>query len=248
MDEDDLYILDAVEEITGHRFGNLELLRKALTHPSYYHENEGCEGHYQRLEYLGDAVLDLAVAEFLYHVDQTGNEGDLTEKRVSMVCGDNLAQRARELELGELLYLGKGERESGGADRDSNLENAFEALFGALFIDAGYHHAARVARELLFEELIEAVDDPKGDLQQYCHRHDITLPTYEVTVEGPDHRRLYRSRALVDGAPCGEGVDTTKKGAEALAAAEALKELRRREREKKKRSRRGGRRRKKRRR
>jgi ribonuclease III len=239
-------LLDAVEELTGHRFGNLELLVRAFTHPSYANENPGSGGDYQRLEYLGDAVLDLAVAEYLFQTDLIIREGELTERRVALVCGTNLARQARELELGELMRLGRGEAESGGAYRDSNLENVFEALFGALFIDAGYHHAAKIARELLFEELPDQSANPKGDLQEYCHNRGWKEPLYEAAVEGPDHRRLYRARVIVQGRAVGEGVDTSKKGAETLAAAEGLETLRA-ERRKKRESRRKSRRRKRRR-
>ena len=138
---------DALEDAFGHRFGDPDLLETALTHPSYAHETDGSRG-YERLEYLGDAVLDLAVAHLLFAAHPDWREGELSRARAGLVNQDALAERARSLGLGGFLKLGGTEQRSGGAQKDSILSKCLEAIVGAVFLDAGMPAATDLVRRV----------------------------------------------------------------------------------------------------
>lgn len=229
---DDLHDLEAR---LGVHFSEPELLRQALTHPSYANEHPE-EGGFtnERLEFLGDAVLGLIVAEQLYHAYPDVEEGRLTEWRAQLVCGPTLARVAVSLDLGSALLLGRGEETTGGREREGNLERAYEAVVGALLLDQGLEQARAFAERTLAPEL-EALArepdalNPKGSLQQLT-QHRFGRPVYQLVEErGPDHLREFTVRVSVDDEVLGHGTARTKQEAEKIAAREALHALQTRE-------------------
>ncbi|NDJ33847.1 MAG: ribonuclease III, partial [Chloroflexi bacterium] len=178
--------LDDLQDHLGIRFDNLELLQRAMTHRSYVNENMelGLPDN-QRLEFLGDAVLDFIAGELLFHQFPDEQEGRLTRLRAALVRTETLAAFAEECRLNEALMLGRGEEENGGRTRTSNLCDAFEALVGALYLDQGIEAASRLAVPLLHSALDDVVrnemdKDAKSSLQEWSQRHLNTVPTYET--------------------------------------------------------------------
>ncbi len=216
-------------------FADEALLRLALTHPSYTNEHEGSDGSFDRLEFLGDSVLGMVIAERLYERFPDVEEGRLTLWRAHIVQGPTLAEAAKRLGLGQYLLLGRGEEATGGRDRPGNLADAYEALIGALKLDCGpdggLEGARRFIERTLAPELEALQTDPaelntKGALQQLCEGR-YGRPQY-VTVEerGPEHAREFSVEVRVDGEVLGRGSGLTKQQAEKDAAREALRELR----------------------
>lgn len=213
------------------KVGNPSLVRLALVHPSYAHENPDLE-HNQRLEFLGDAVLQLVISDYLYRRYPAGQEGTLHRLRAAVVCEPVLARRASFLHLGNHLLLGKGEEASGGRQRVSLLADAFEALVGALYLDGGLEVARSfVLRELVPElEEVEAGKSPRDNktmLQEWLQaRAPGERVEYRVVEEtGPDHDKTFRVEVTVFGRPAGRGTGKSKKEAEQSAAGEALSRL-----------------------
>lgn len=210
----------------GHKFSNTELVERALTHRSLGTKN------YERLEFLGDSVLEFTISAYLYERFPDLSEGELTRLRASLVRKESLAQLARQLELGQCLKLGSGELKSGGFDRDSILADVMEALFGAIYIDAGIDAANRVIL-ILYEKLLQSVDpttiqkDPKTRLQEFLQKHARPIPDYEVVnVSGKAHAQHFRVSCHVDGLEqpmLGEG--RSRRAAEQDAASKALEKL-----------------------
>jgi ribonuclease-3 len=224
--------LVSLEEKIAYRFRSRTLLEEALTHKSFSNERQGETVPFnERLEFLGDAVLDLAVSRYVYHRFAVAPEGELTRIRAEVVNEKSLAQVARNLELGEYLRLGRGEEKSGGRNKDSLLANALEAFLGAVFCDSGFEEARQVAEGLLAAEMERAGQrkagmDFKTRLQEVLQGRFGTVPEYVLSqVEGPDHRRLYGVEVRVGGNVAGCGSGTTKKKAEQEAAREALRKL-----------------------
>jgi ribonuclease III len=203
-------------------FGEPTLLTLALTHRSWCAEHEGHEPN-ERLEFLGDAVLGLAVAEHAYGVSPELTEGQMAKVRATVVSSPTLAEVARGLGLGDCVRLGKGEDASGGRDKPSILADAMEAIIGAVYLDGGWPAAQGLVRRL-FGEAIEVasqgpgVDDHKTRLQEYVARRYDEPPTYELREEGPDHDKLFHARVLIGGECWGEGSGSSKKQAEQHAA------------------------------
>jgi ribonuclease-3 len=224
--------LGALQERLGYTFRDESLLRLALTHPSVAHEATASTPHNQRLEFLGDAVLSLALTGELYGRFPDFGEGPLTKARAQMVNRRSLAATARRLGLGEHLMLSRGEESSGGRQRMSALADAFEALLGAIFLDGGYE----TAREFIlrcfrdaFGELTEIpnLDNPKGELQELLQAQSTEAPQYEMTcASGPDHDRVFESAVSHRGVELGRGRGKSKKEAESQAAQAALHRLR----------------------
>lgn len=212
----------------GVSFNDFALLDEALTHPSYTNEAKDTIPHNERLEFLGDAVLELASSTYLYARFPDCSEGELTKMRASLVQSDTLARLARALDLGSCLRLGRGELHNGGADRQNNLENAFEAVIGAVYLDAGWETAKEyVARQLSREadhiKKAQVVHDYKTTLQEHIQQRRNKGIVYELIDEsGPDHDKRFTMRVLVDNQPIGEGAGRSKKEAEQQAAAAAL--------------------------
>ena len=205
----------------GVSFNDFALLDEALTHPSYTNEAKDTIPHNERLEFLGDAVLELASSTYLYARFPDCSEGELTKMRASLVQSDTLARLARALDLGSCLHYG-------GADRQTNFENAFEAVIGAVYLDAGWETAKEyVARQLSREadhiKKAQVVHDYKTTLQEHIQQRRNKGIVYELIDEsGPDHDKRFTMRVLVDNQPIGEGAGRSKKEAEQQAAAAAL--------------------------
>ncbi|MCK4594618.1 ribonuclease III [bacterium] len=217
-----------VRELSGLDLRRTDLLMEAFTQPSWRNEHPEYTRDYQRLEFVGDAVIDLVVARELYESLPAGDEGDLTQQRAALVRGENLARLGRELGLGEFVRLGRGEELTGGAERDGLLEDLFEALIGAIFLELGYTAVAGFIRWVLLgatDDETFTADNPKGKLQELCHRRNLEPPSYEVEVSGLDHERCYRVRVIVNGKVSGEGEAGSRRLAEARAAAKALEQM-----------------------
>ena len=219
----------AAERKLGVAFEDVGLLRVALVHSSYINEapDRASESN-ERLEFLGDAVLGAVVAEELYRERPELREGSLTQRRAAVIQGSTLARVARDLSLGDCLLMGRGEEAAGGRERDSNLENAFEAVVGALFLDQGYV----AARHWVLSKLdphMNAPDrksNPKSALQEALQARGLPLPEYRIAAEsGEDHARTFTAEVLVKGRTAGTGSGPRKVVAENEAASVALESL-----------------------
>lgn len=224
--------LQQIQDRLGLRCRDEALLRTALTHPSYANEHPGDQlPTNERLEFLGDAVLGLIVAQELYDRHPGVEEGRLTEWRAELVCGPTLARVAEDLSLGEALLLGRGEESTGGRTREGNLERAYEAIVGAVMLDQGLETSRELVLRTLAGEL-DSVDrdpaslNPKGALQQLV-QGELGRPGYVTTAEeGPDHARRFTVEVRVDGEVLGTGTATSKQQAEKAAARQAIDLLR----------------------
>lgn len=224
---------DQLEAALGYQFRDRNLLVLALTHPSIAHEAGvgHLQQHNQRLEFLGDAVLQLVVTGELYARFPTYGEGPLTQARAQMVNRIALAAHARRLNLGNFLILSRGEDSTGGRVRTSTVADAFEAVVGAVFLDGGFE----VARSLvltLFRDSFGAVnelpnlDNPKGELQELLQSRSPEPPRYEqLSASGPDHNRQFESAVYHEGIELGRGMGRSKKLAESAAALSALQTI-----------------------
>lgn len=215
-----------LEARLGYRFRNTGLLEHALTHSSYANEHRasGATSN-ERLEFLGDSILGLIVAEYLFRTHPDMPEGELTRTRAALVCEDSLYEVACTLELGDYLRLGKGEAAGGGRTRPSILADATEAMLAAVYLDGGFDAARGVVQNfILNKEREKAVDrDYKTSLQEHVQRTPGKNVTYRLVEEiGPDHDRVFVMEAAVDGKVMGQGRGRTKKEAEQLAAKAAL--------------------------
>jgi ribonuclease-3 len=217
-----------LEEVIGYTFNNKDLLVMALTHSSYANERAVKSECNERLEYLGDAVLELVVSECIYKTHYNMPEGEMTKLRASIVCEESLSYHAKQLNLGDYLLLGKGEESAGGRRRNSILADVFESVLGAVFLDAGFD----AAREYLLNLMSEAVTDDraekkidfKTELQERVQRNSKEPPVYEITGEtGPDHEKEFYAIVSHAGKEIGSGKGRTKKEAEQEAAKMALK-------------------------
>jgi ribonuclease III len=223
-------VLRECAAMIGHEFGDLSLLGLALTHSSYTAEHDD-EPSNERLEFLGDAVVGLVLADEMYRRHADFDEGVLTDLRKSVVNAQTLAIAARRLGLGKFVRLGRGESTSGGADKTSILANAFEAVIGAVYLDAGIDVAYDLSLRLLAPEIAGAVPglrmlDPKTQLQEITAEFGLGVPSYVLEDEGPDHDKTFFAEVLVAGRRRGSGSGRTKKAAEQQAAAEAIESLR----------------------
>jgi ribonuclease III len=216
-----------------YRFAEPDFLRLALTHPSVAHEQGLPVQTNQRLEFLGDAVLQLVLTRELYEKFPTFGEGPLTKARAKLVNRRSLAERARQLGLGRHLILSRGEELSGGRERPSALADTFEALLGAIFLDGGFESAqAFILRQFLgaFGELsgIPILENPKGELQEFLQSFSSEAPRYHViSASGPDHDRVFECTVHHAGAELARGRGKSKKAAESEAALTALEKVRR---------------------
>jgi ribonuclease-3 len=218
----------ALAQRLGVTFHDIGLLHTALVHTSYANEAQGRVAHNERLEFLGDAVLELASSTYLYTHFPTLPEGELTKTRASIVCSAALAKIAARLGLGEYLLLGHGEEMSGGRARTTNLEDAFEAVLGAIYLDQGWETARDYALRQLAPEFDqvrhgENLQDYKTLLQELVQKTPGSTIAYELLeATGPDHAKHYRYAVVIDGKTCGEGEGSSKKEAEQQAARMAL--------------------------
>lgn len=225
--------LDQLQLALGCRFKDRSLLRLALTHPSVAQEQGIKLPNNQRLEFLGDSVLGLVLAEELYRRFPELGEGPLTQARARLVNRRFLAERARWLGLGAYLVISRGEEATGGRDRTSNLADTFEALIGAMYLDGGLEEVRAFVKRVFEPELSTwpasaVLDNPKGRLQEILQATSATAPVYQLTAaSGPDHDRRYECAVLHEGVELGRGTGRSKKEAEAAAALKALDHLQR---------------------
>ena len=229
----DIRSADGLEKTIGYSFKDKTLLKRAMTHSSYANEQRINKlGDYERLEFLGDAVLELVSSEFFYNKYPDLPEGKLTKIRSSNVCEPALAYCAREFELDKYILLGKGEEHTGGRKRDSIISDVCEALIGALYLDGGM----KVAHDFIHRFILTDLEnktlflDSKSVLQEMTQAADHTSLEYRLVSEaGPDHDKEFTVEVFVGGKRSGKGVGKTKKSAEQKAAYEAIMKLRNKE-------------------
>ncbi len=227
--------LAALQSGLGYEFRNVSLLELALTHPSYAQESGEPGLHNQRLEFLGDAVLQLALTSRLYDQFPGHEEGPLTKARAQMVKQQTLFERGRALDLGAQLRLSRGEDRNQGRERSSNIADAYEALLGAVFLDGGFEAACNVISGQFGDDMADVdsapnLDNPKGELQEFLQARSQPGPEYRLIDEsGPDHDKEFRCAVLHQGAEIGVGAGKSKKLAECEAARAALRALRSKE-------------------
>lgn len=220
--------MNPLEERIGHKFRNSLLLAEALTHPSLGHETKRHHFDNQRLEFLGDAVLQLIITEHLYKLFPREAEGRLTKLRSRLVSREALCGHALKLELGQFLMMGRGEEACGGRERISTLADAFEALLGAIYLDTNLATAQRFLLALAAPDLaqieVEPTDiNPKGNLQELLQAISPRSPVYELLSEsGREHEKTFLVRVLWEGMALGEGEGRSKKQAETAAAQVAM--------------------------
>jgi len=223
--------LEQLQQGLGHRFAEITHLRRALTHPSFLNEQETGGGDYQRLEFLGDAVLGMLLAETLFARFPEADEGELSRSRAQLAEQGTLARIARGRGLGAFIRVGRGEEQTAGRDKDSILCDVLEAVIAAVYLDGGLEAARRVILAL-FDELLDAPwglsasRDSKSELQEALSARGLAPPEYRLAEEsGPPHDRLFRFLVLADGRVVGEGQGRSKKIAQQAAASRALEHL-----------------------
>lgn len=220
--------MNPLERRIGYKFRNSLLLAEALTHPSLSFERKTFHFDNQRLEFLGDAVLQLVITHHLYRLFPSFNEGQMTKLRSRVVSREGLKKHALSLGLGSYLMLGRGEEASNGRERSSTLADSFEALIGAMYLDSDLETVRRfilrvAADELSALALEPAEHNPKGELQEIIQSISPQSPAYEVISEtGPDHQKEFLCRVSWEGKELGRGSGQSKKQAEINAAANAL--------------------------
>lgn len=219
--------LAGIERITGVRFKDKELLHQAFTHRSALHERSR-HGHNERLEFLGDAVLQLISTEYLYELTDKP-EGELTNWRSALVQGNHLCEVAKELKFGDYLYLSRGEEASGGREKHSTLANALEAFIGALYLDQGMDAARSFVHLFILTHLKQLIArgrhrDEKSVFQESAQEKTGLTPTYKMLSEtGPDHLKVFTCAVYIGEEKIAEGKGNTKQKAEQEAAKEALR-------------------------
>lgn len=220
------YLMKELEKKTGYTFKDKSLLRQALTHSSFANEQKiNKRKDYERLEFLGDAVLELVSSTFLFHEYPDMPEGIMTRKRSTLVCEPALAFCAKDIELGKYILLGKGEEATGGRERDSITSDVMEAVIGAVYVDGGFEEADHFIRRFILNDLEnrQLFYDSKTLLQEMVQKEADGLLEYHLAGEtGPDHDKQFVVEAMIKGRVCGQGTGKTKKAAEQKAAYEAL--------------------------
>lgn len=212
-------------------FKDKELLTLALTHRSFLNENTSVKEHNERLEYLGDAVLEFLVSKFLYATFPDNAEGDLTSYRSASVKTDTLAEIARTLDYGSFLRMSKGEEKTGGREKDYLLANTFEAVLGAMYLDQGMKTCEAFLSRVLFPKIGHIVEnrldiDPKTRFQEIAQEKLRMTPTYHVLSEiGPDHNKIFTMGVYLGSTEYGRGEGSSKQRAEESAAIEALQKI-----------------------
>ena len=222
--------MEALEEKLGYRFTNRALLENALTHSSYANENKakGLQSN-ERLEFLGDSVLGMVVADYLFRTHPDLPEGDLTRTRAALVCEGSLVEVAQCLELGAYLKLGKGEEAGGGRERPSIIADAVEAVLAAVYLDGGIGSARKIIQKFILSREVAGLTKPrdyKTALQELVQRESGQVLAYQlVGEEGPDHDKRFFVEVDLNGTPVGSGQGRSKKEAEQMAAKAAIGKL-----------------------
>jgi ribonuclease-3 len=224
---------EKLQTLIGYHFSDVALLSEALTHRSYANEQRTKCADNERLEFLGDAILGLVIAEALFAGDPQRPEGELSRLRSELVNAGTLAQLARQIDLGASLYLGRGEVKAGGSDKENILGDAFEALLGAIYREGGITAVRPVILDLFAQVMIDKTQqqgnsDFKSQLQEYLQALQQTPPEYVlIATEGPEHDRTFVVEARIPGRVLGVGQGRSKKEAEQAAAKAALTTLQR---------------------
>ncbi len=216
--------LDNLQTQISYVFHNVKLLKRALTHSSYSNEAGGTVGDYERLEFLGDAVLELVITEHLFQHFPNKSEGDLSKLRSSVVCESSLYSIGKTLNLGSIMKFGKGEKSTGGADRPSIIADAVESMIAAIFIDSDFETVKIVILNLFAESIRLAsegllFDDYKSEILEYFQSISVTDIKYRlISSDGPDHEKVFTSELVVEGRVLSRGTGRTKKASEQEAA------------------------------
>lgn len=221
-----------LQNIIGYRFRDENLLREALTHSSFANEKKtGQMVSNERLEFLGDAVLEIVISEVLFKSEPVMSEGEMTRIRAGIVCEQSISKAARKIGLGDFLYLGRGEDLGGGRNKDSILADAFEAVIGSVFLDGGIDEAGRLCTGLLAEQIGDIknmlnINDCKTYLQELMQKMSSDTITYEICKEsGPDHNKMFGANAVHKNIILGYGEGKTKKEAEQNAAYDSIRKI-----------------------
>lgn len=221
--------LSEFQAVIGYTFKDIRYLETALTHSSFANEKHWpYKKNNERLEFLGDAVLELVSSDFIFHEHSSDMEGDMTKLRASLVCERSLADSARQIGIGTVIRLGKGEFSTGGNERDSILSDAFEAVIGAIYLDGGIEHAAAFIRHFVLSDIEhkKLFYDSKTTLQEVIQERGENTILYELVSEtGPDHAKVFEVNCRLAGEIIGSGKGKSKKAAEQNAAYEALLRL-----------------------
>lgn len=219
-----------VEKVLNYKFKDQQILKNALTHSSYVNERSKLENN-ERLEFLGDAVLELVISFYLYRNHADSTEGDLTKLRAKIVCTESLAMVSDELNLGKFVFMGKGEENTGGRTRKSILANSFEALIGAIYIDGGIQEAEKFILSKLKNNINDAIKgrlifDYKTKIQEFIQQESTNEIEYVVdSEEGPEHDKVFNINLYMNGKVIGKGTGSSKKEAEQQAAYNGLTQL-----------------------
>lgn len=218
-----------LEEKIGYSFKDPELLKHALRHSSYINEHalkkEDCN---ERLEFLGDSILEYVSSEYMYHAYPNSMEGDMSKLRAALVCENGLAQAARAIDLGSFMIMGKGMDAEGGRDKDSIISDAFEALIAALYLDGGMEPAKKLIYDYVLNDIEDKVlfYDAKTTLQEMIQGEKKTAAYELVGESGPEHSKMFESAVVIDGKRYGTGKGRSKKQAEQAAAYETIMMIR----------------------
>ena len=216
------------EDKVGVTFKDKDLLQLAFTHRSFVNENRQFNAHNERLEFLGDAVLELVVTEYLFEQFPDKAEGELTAVRAALVNTQSISKAAKELDMNDYLLLSKGEEKDTGRARQYILANTFEAFIGALHLDQGYAAAQKFIANALFSKVQAIVDDKlwqdaKSKLQEEAQEHMSITPNYQTISEGgPDHNKVFTIAVMFDGVEIAQGIGNSKQDAEQVAAQNAI--------------------------
>jgi len=228
MKKTEMNKIEEFEKVIGTTFLNKQLLKDALTHRSYVNEHKECKTHNERLEFLGDAVLELVVSDYLFNKFLTRPEGELTSFRSALVKTESLADTATTLNIGEYMFLSKGEEDTGGRTKNYLLANTFEAIIGAMYLDQGY----TACKEFIYAHLVEKLSDivknrldidSKTKIQEMAQAKYKVTPVYEVVDEkGPDHDKEFTVVVKINSNVIGEGKGSSKQRAEEDAATKGI--------------------------
>ncbi len=219
--------INNLQQILNYQFRDSKLLENALSHRSYSSENN------ERIEFLGDSILNMVIALELFHRFPTHQEGELTRMRAKLVRGDTLAELAREFELGRYIKMSSSELRSGGSERDSILADSLEAIIGAIYLDSGFEMCQQCivrwfGSRLEHPELISQLKDPKTELQEFLQGRQMELPEYIIEeITGEAHDQIFKVSCHIKGVPISTfGVDTTRRRAEKKAAEQMFEKIR----------------------
>ncbi len=232
LPQNEILPLQALEDKLGYVFKDLALLKKSLSHKSYSNEKRLTRlDHNERLEYLGDAVLELCISDLLMHGFPDAQEGEMSKVRASLVNETALSEVAKKIQLGKYLFLGKGEEQGQGREKNSLVSDAFEALIGAIYLDGGFQHAFRFVKKLFLPEIERSTKedinrDYKTKLQEEAQNRFREAPDYRlVDQQGPDHDKVFHVDLYIGGEKFSAGQGKSKKQAEQMAAMKALDAL-----------------------